>query len=166
MEKFKPIKDYPDYEISDYGNVRSRKNGKITILKGSKCNGYLEVSLFKEKVKKRFLIHRLVASEFIRNMKEGEQVDHIDGDRKNNNLRNLNIVNNRINNLRKLKLNGAHKQKGRWQSSFYYEGKNIYIGLYDTAEEAHEAYKNKLKEYGISINFDKDMAYMLDDNTI
>lgn len=37
---------------------------------------------------------------------------------------------------------------------------------FNTAEEAHEAYKNKLKEYGINIAFDKDMAYMLDDNTI
>lgn len=76
---------------------------------------------------------------------EGVFIDHIDGDRMNNNPENLRIVNARENmqNLprhRKGSLVGAHKHGNRWRSRIEVGGKAISLGCYSTEQLAHEAY--------------------------
>jgi hypothetical protein len=170
MEKFKPIKDYPCYEVSNYGNVRSSKYKEQRILKpATGMKGYFYVNICNDEKKyKKHYIHRLVVTTFIRSMKDGEQVDHLNMDKKDNRLVNLQIVDNRINQLRKRKsiLPGVSKSGNKWRSRIQHNNEIIFVGMFNTPEQAHKAYKNKLKEYGINIAFDKDMAYMLDDNTI
>ena len=63
-EMWKQITNYPNYEISNLGNVYSIKNN--IILKPSQCkNGYLMVVLFCNKKGKSNYIHKLVATHFI-----------------------------------------------------------------------------------------------------
>lgn len=93
--KWKKIKDFPDYEISDFGEVRRIKydsfNRKLKILKGQKkSNGYLELNLFKDKKGYFRSIHRLVLGTFnqIDNMCNF-QVNHKNGIKTDNRLENL-----------------------------------------------------------------------------
>jgi len=76
------------YMFSNFGNVKSLLFGKETLLIGSPDNDwYLRVTLCSWKNHKVIKIHRLVAQEFIG--KSDLQVNHIDWDRKNNDVKNL-----------------------------------------------------------------------------
>lgn len=87
-EEAVPIEGFPKYRVDRYGNVY---NSRKELLKQSVTrNGYLRVSLNNEATKhKRFLVHRLVALAFIPNKNNLPQINHIDRDKKNNNVNNL-----------------------------------------------------------------------------
>ena len=93
--EIKEIKDFEGYFVSNYGQIyTTKKNGgyKTNIrelkIKEDK-DGYLEVGIYKNK--KRFFrrVHRLVAEAFLENPNHYPQINHIDGDTKNNNVSNL-----------------------------------------------------------------------------
>lgn len=98
MEIWKDIKGYENYyQISNFGNVKSleriiirpKKVGsfmqKERILSNNiDKSGYSSVLLVKETVKKKMLVHRLVAKAFIRNKDNHKYVNHIDANRSNN----------------------------------------------------------------------------------
>jgi len=100
---WKPIRGYEGlYEVSDEGRVKSLPKSfndlKLKrvrtyperLLKPSVLKyGHLRVSLYKEGVKKEFLVHRLVMMNFISECPEGMECLHIDGNPSNNNLTNL-----------------------------------------------------------------------------
>ena len=101
-EIWKDISGYEGlYQVSNMGRVRSKKRifenkgtGKYKrntrILLCSKHNkGYLTVTLFKNGRYKRFLIHRLVAKAFLPHDIFRNQVNHIDGNKTNNNISNI-----------------------------------------------------------------------------
>ena len=91
---WKPIKHYEGmYEISNFGFYRNSRTGKV--LQFVKNNlGYLRAELSKKGQKKRFMIHRLVAREFIGAVPgyTTKEVNHIDGVKKNNFVKNLEWV--------------------------------------------------------------------------
>ena len=94
MEEWKPIVGYEGlYEISNLGRVKSlnyRRTGKEEIMKGRKNNcGYLQVHLYKNGKAKWCSIHRLVAQAFIENPNNLPEVNHIDQDKTNNCVDNL-----------------------------------------------------------------------------
>lgn len=90
MEVWKDIKDYEGlYQVSNTGKVKSiRTNGKLLKLHEDK-GGYLIAYLYKKSKYKCFKIHRLVANAFIPNQEEKRTVNHIDGNKKNNSVNNL-----------------------------------------------------------------------------
>lgn len=94
-EIWKDIKGYEGfYQVSNLGKVRSfprRGTYKtIYILKPRKTHkGYLQVILTKNNKPKSFSIHRLVAKTFISNLNNYPQVNHIDGNKLNNCVDNL-----------------------------------------------------------------------------
>lgn len=108
MEKWKPISNYEDfYEVSDKGNVR--RIGSNTVLKPNFTNkGYLKVSLSVKSNVKQFNIHRLVAEAFVHNEYNKPQVNHIDGNKLNNYISNLEWVTNQENRTHAVQ-NSLHK---------------------------------------------------------
>ena len=88
MAKWKTIPGYENYDVSDEGEVRNGKTGRI--LKSSYSNGgYKKVNLRSNNVVANAKIHRLVAENFIPNPDGLPQVNHIDGDKNNNRIENL-----------------------------------------------------------------------------
>lgn len=88
METWKLIREHCDYSISDFGRVKSNK--KNLLMRLTLNNGYYAISFHLGNHKyKTYRIHRLVASYFIPNPNNLPQVNHIDGNRLNNNVSNL-----------------------------------------------------------------------------
>lgn len=97
MEIWKDVEGYNGkYQVSNYGNVRSfSKWKKGDLLKPSiTTTGYYYVNLVKDGRKKIVptRIHRLVATAFIENPEEFPEVNHIDGNKLNNHVSNLEWV--------------------------------------------------------------------------
>ena len=88
-EVFKDIADFPRYQVSNLGRVKSLVHKKERILKtGLNGRGYLQVKLYKNGKKNTIKIHSLVAKTFI-GESNGLDVDHIDEIKTNNKLENL-----------------------------------------------------------------------------
>lgn len=96
-EVWKEIEGYPNYMVSSLGDVKSlnwRGNtGKEHLRKGVKNhNGYLVVILSNKGKTKSFPIHRLVYKTFIGEIPDGMQVNHINEDKIDNRVENLNLM--------------------------------------------------------------------------
>lgn len=90
-EIWKDIEGYEgDYQVSNFGRVKSLKFGKELILKPViTTKKYLQVNLCKNKIRKVYHIHRLVAQAFISNPNSLPQVNHKDENPSNNSVENL-----------------------------------------------------------------------------
>lgn len=88
MEIWKTITDYPNYQVSNYGNIKNIRFNRIL-----KCTitpyGYKVCSLGKNKFYKSYFVHRLVASAFVDNPNNYPCVNHKDENKLNNNSNNL-----------------------------------------------------------------------------
>lgn len=91
IKEMKPIKDFPNYSITKTGKIYNhfKKRAK----RPQKTNdGYLRIQLsYKTKVK-NILIHRIVAETFLENPTSKKYVNHIDKNKENNNITNLEWV--------------------------------------------------------------------------
>lgn len=88
MEEFRTVTEFENYEVSNFGNVRNKKTGRI--LKGFKDNrGYVRLELYHNCARKRIKVHRLCAIQFIVNPEKFPCVNHKDGNKKNNHISNL-----------------------------------------------------------------------------
>ena len=85
---FGSIPNFGNYYISTDGVVKNIETGRILHQYEDK-NGYMRVTLTKNRKQKRFGVHRLVAEAFIPNTEGKPQVNHIDGNKKNNSVDNL-----------------------------------------------------------------------------
>ena len=76
-EKWIDIKGYEgEYRISSEGRVYSVKNNLLMKLR-KKDNGYINVKLTKNGKSKHYLVHRIVAENFLENIDNKKQVNHI-----------------------------------------------------------------------------------------
>jgi hypothetical protein len=95
QEQWRDIKGYEGlYQVSNLGRVKSMKRTttKGGILKHDIVTGYLRVSLCKNNIRKNYLIHRLVAENFIGYRDSPMQINHKDFNRQNNRPENLEWV--------------------------------------------------------------------------
>jgi len=86
-EIWKVIDNFSNYEISSFGNIRN----KITkyILKPCIKSGYLCTTIKNDDGNKSIKLHRIVALSFILNPENKYSVNHVDHNKLNNNLSNL-----------------------------------------------------------------------------
>lgn len=87
MEVWLNVKDFSNYEVSSNGRVRNKKTGKI--LKSELRKGYPRITLNKNNISKPYSVHRLVADTFFDGDHSNMQVNHIDGNKENNFIGNL-----------------------------------------------------------------------------
>ena len=102
-EIWKPIDGFEAYQVSSLGKVRSKDRyansgigirlykGKV-LKQGMDRVGYLHVVLSKDNKQKIFLVHRLVYEAFNGKIPEGMQVNHIDENKSNNSIENINLM--------------------------------------------------------------------------
>ena len=166
MEEWKEVKNYEGiYEISNLGNIKSlsrivKKNSydiklKEKILKPFKnSNGYLHVELHKNGIGKKVKIHILMSVNFLNHIPNGTHdvvIDHIDNNKYNNNLKNLQLTTNRYNcskEQRGFSLYtgvGFVKREKKWRAYITINKKFIHLGYFKTEIQASNAYQNALK---------------------
>lgn len=108
---FKEIKGHSDlYRVSENGDVMNIKTNKI-LNPFIASNGYKRIEL-NGGIAKKYFVHRIVATVFIGEIKEGMQINHIDGNKLNNNYKNLEIVTPSENIKHSFKLGMSKVRKG------------------------------------------------------
>jgi len=87
LEIYKTIKDFPNYQISNYGHVRKTNTGKMRTLRIVKS--YFYADLYYKGIRKNCRVARLVAKHFIKNSLNKPEVNHKDGNKLNDYISNL-----------------------------------------------------------------------------
>lgn len=171
LEVWKDVAGYNGlYQVSNWGNLKSTNHytfkeivGKEVLIKGQilKCpinaDGYKTIVFSGGGLKKKSnTVHLLVYKTFKNaNIPKGWEVDHIDNNKLNNRLDNLQLIKCRQNstkrsmNLHKTsRFTGVSWEggRGKWQSHIRYNGGNYYLGRYDNEIDAAMAYQKALKE--------------------
>lgn len=132
--KGKIIDDYPNYMISKEGKIYSIRSNKLKISDDNNF-GYCRVKLFNgtNKMGKNFTIHQLVANYYISNLNNYDQVNHIDLNKHNNNVDNLEWCDNSMN----MKHNSDNKPEySRKVLQYDIKDKNKIIGTFNSIKEA------------------------------
>lgn len=88
-EQWKPIREFPEYSVSNFGEIRSNKSGRIMSLSPNQF-GVVQVGLMKDGIQYHRSVPLLVAKEFLP-IKPGpfDTPINLDGDRTNNHVDNL-----------------------------------------------------------------------------
>ena len=150
IEEWRSVKDFEDYKISSFGRL---KNSKGRLLEGSLHTvGYLATNLTKDQTAYFKYIHILVAEAFLGYTPDKGVIvaDHIDTDKTNNRLENLQVISHRSN-LTKDRDNktGFHGvaaiSKNSYMAKIIYKGEVKCLGYYNTPEEAGKVYQEFLK---------------------
>lgn len=173
MEIWKDIKGFNGlYQVSNLGRVKKtyRKLTRLVnpkyatkeiILKGGIfSNGYLFVSLTTDKYKyKSHLVHRLVAEAFIENPLNKTDVNHIDGNKQNNKVENLEWVTRSENLAHAVKI-GLVKNQCKIIRKVIIEKENQKI-TFDTMKDCCAFFgfkkgwlQNKIRKYGNCFYYD------------
>jgi hypothetical protein len=156
-------KDIPNYEglyqVSNLGRVKSLGNNNEKKQKIRKshcdCKGYLSIALHHNKKRKQFKIHQLIAMAFLNHVPCRYKliIDHINNNRLDNRVENLQIVTAREN-CSKDKVNKSSeytgvtwsKKSNKWLSSIRIGSKRKHLGSFSNEYDAHLAYQKALSE--------------------
>lgn len=162
MENWKHIEGFESYMVSDHGNVKSLKFGKERLLSKvfNKGTGYYLVYLFKDGKRLTIKVHQLVWIAFKGDYRTGTtrglMLNHISKDKLDNRLTNLELVTNIQNvnhSIDKSKTTSKYPNvcwnnpTKKWiAKGTIGTNKNGYAGLFDTEEEAYEAFQKAKQE--------------------
>jgi len=170
-EIWKDIKNWQGfYQVSSEGRVRSlertivtKKNTKLKIesriLSIAKNKwGYNHVTFWLNRKQQHKKVHIMVAEYFVEKINGCNQVNHKDKNKDNNHYTNLEWVSNREN------CSHSHDKKrctskytgvsfkrnlNKWVAQAYISGQSRYLGLFETEEDASDAYQNALMKNNI-----------------
>jgi hypothetical protein len=164
MDEIEIWKDIPGYEglyeVSNIGRIKSLNNknnrwGKERIMNPNLYNrGYYIIGLTKDKIRKKILVHQLVAIAFLGHKinRYNLIIDHINNIKTDNRVENLQIVSPRLNvtkdKNRRSNYRGIYfnKEKQKWQAQIHVNNKHLYLGRFNTEKEASLAYEEKLNK--------------------
>ena len=147
------VKSLPKYSYRDCGKVHCFYKEKVLYQSKSK-HGYLYLRLSKNKDKKIYKVHQLVTMAFLNHKPCGHEivVDHINGNKLDNRVENLQLITNRENSRR---VQGSYtssykgvswkKSAKKWISQIQVNKKPIHLGYFKCELAASIAYQNKLK---------------------
>ncbi len=153
-------KDIPNYEghyqVSNFGRVKSfykHKRGKLKKLTLT-SKGYFYTGLSKDGMTKIFSLHGLVCMAFKGHVPTKNRyihIDHIDNNKQNNRLENLQIISARENTAKAVKRKSQYYgvtqfKNGRWMARLENKGVRKYLGTFDTDKLASIAYQKALSE--------------------
>jgi hypothetical protein len=156
-EIWKDIKGHKDkYQASSLGRIRLKAPNSygihFIVAQSHNGRGYLKCHLNRL----TFKTHRIIAETFIYNPNNKPQVNHINNDRMDNRVCNLEwvtIMENQCHKSRFLnsssKYVGVHKKNNKFYSSIGIDNKKIRLGTFNSEEEAYQARVNYEKENGI-----------------
>jgi hypothetical protein len=151
------VRTFDRCEYMPYKNTLRKVHRKGKILKPIKMsNGYFYIDISSRGKMKRVSIHRLMAQTFLSENIDNKHIHHLDGNRENNSLYNLEIVDPKShcsehNFERKFKNRTGYRcvheyYKNRYRGSIQRSGeKTIYTKSYDTPEEAYNEVQSILK---------------------
>lgn len=158
MENWIYVKGTDDkYMISDLGRIKPFKCSKTKILRlGIDKHGYFKVCLITNKIRRHIHLHQLMAICFLNHKPCGinKVVDHIDGDKLNNKLTNLQVISNG-DNIRKQKkrtntlskyVGVQYVKENSWRTTVQIDNIQYRLGTFKTQEEGYETRKKFLIE--------------------
>lgn len=155
----KQIKNFERYYIDRNGVIYDSKRGMKEICQWIDNVGYKQCVLRNNDNKKCFKrVHRLVAETFISNKYNLPQVNHIDGDKTNNNVDNLEWVSNRENTQHGYD-NGLYKFKTRCYPVDVYDRNNKFINTYKSIRNLSETLHLNRKTVSAILNNKKTNNY-------
>lgn len=145
-EIFKPIPGYDKYEASNFVNIKSLIRKKEVILKpNDNQQGYLYVNLNS----KSKMVHVLIAVTFLGHKPDGTHkivVDHINANKKDNSVNNLQLISQRENSVKTKKSKSGFtgvfesRDKKKWVARITIGRKYFHLGTFNTKIEAYERY--------------------------
>lgn len=147
--------------VSNKGRIKfkNQKTGILIITRGTiNSQGYRKINITNNSKTKYYLVHRLVYQSFNCDINKKRIIDHIDGDKLNNNLDNLQELSHSLNIHKQKKQKGTTskykgvyylKDRGKWRSHININGKRTNLGNFDTEKEAYNRY---LEEYNKLFN--------------
>jgi len=147
MNDFKIIELFGNHlKVFECGKVlvlgKIKSKGEYYEMKGSVRRGYRALNLYHEGKLKYYPIHRIVAFVFlgldIENPKQF--IDHVNRDRLDNRVSNLRLVTNQENAFNR-GAKGYYKNRNKYVAKIIVNGKHIYLGSFETKEEASNAYQ-------------------------
>lgn len=144
------------YQVSTKGRVKSFKKMEFIMKVFSKEGRYNSVTFHIDNKPKTEMIHQIMAETFLGHIPASRKfvVDHIDGNKQNNVIDNLQIISARENTSKDKKgftsvFSGIclDSKSGKMQSAIRLDGKKYYIGKYLSEHEAKEKYEQVLVKY-------------------
>jgi hypothetical protein len=155
QETWKDIAGYDGkYQVSTFGRIKSERCFKALILNK---DGYYRVGLTHNGKTTNNLVHKLVWDTFSeqKSIPFKLMVDHVDNNKSNNHLSNLQLLPNRRNIAKFFQSEGKKtsrytgvsflKSNNKWQAQYKIKNKVHYIGSFDDEYEAHLAYEKAIK---------------------
>lgn len=142
VETFVKIDGFEKYEVSNLGKVRNIKSG-IMLKPWITKDGYLRHCLYKHNKQKKLLLHRIIATTFIDNPEGKPCVNHIDENKLNNDLSNLEWCTERENAVHGTRIKRIAEKLSK---------KVIQLDLNDNVLKEFESMHQAERETGVSVS--------------
>jgi len=164
MKIWKKIPNFDRYECSSDGEIRSlnyKNSGKIKILKPALSDdGYFKTVLLRNDGKyKTITVHRMITLSFLGKRQKGKEVNHVDGNKQNNHISNLEYVTRSENMKHAFRMNLIQPLKGAANGSAKLTEKDV-ISIRKYVKNFNGRYygrKALAEKYGISEAHVKDL---------
>lgn len=140
MTTWKVIIGFPNYSVSMDGQVRNNKTGKILALCHD-TNGYLSVGLYRDGKRSIKRVHKLVAEAFIPNPLNLHDINHKDGNKKNNHSSNLEYCTRSYNMLHSTRTLGIKPRKPLKKPVVCLESDEVYVNIQTAANAVNRSSK-------------------------